>query len=67
MKLYIQKDDGAMLEVKEVTNLNQNCKVLLFKSSNYIRNTQEVEEALTEKIGVKVVILPPIVEEVFSL
>lgn len=67
MKLYIQKDDGAMLEIKEVKNLNANCKVLLLQSSNYIRNTQEVEEALSHKIGVKVVILPPIVDAVYSL
>ena len=67
MKLYIQKDDGAMLEVKEVTNLNQDCKVLIMKLNTHIRNAQEVEEALTQKIGVKVVMLPPIVGEVFSL
>ena len=64
MKLLLQNDDGAMVEIKEIEGLDKDSEVLFFflKQNLRIEDREKLVERLKEITGRKVVILSPCFE-----
>ena len=59
MKLFLEKDNGEKIEIKEITGASENSKTLFFFLNFHLRekDIEVIEENLTSKIGKQCVVL----------
>lgn len=59
MKLFLEKDNGEKIELKEITGASENSKTLFFFLNFHLRekDIEVIEENLTSKIGKQCVVL----------
>lgn len=65
MKLYLEKDSGEKIEVKEIDTLNSECEILFFHLKHNV-NSEDMDKMgslLTAKTGRKSIVLGPIFSE----
>ena len=69
MKLIAEFEDGKRVELKEVEGINSDSKILIMKLMFPVRpdETKKMQDELTEQIGIKVVLLQPIIDEILSI
>jgi len=69
MKLIAKFEDGTEVELKEIEGLNADSKVILMQLRSPIRpkDIEMIENALTEQIGIKVVLIDPIISKILSI
>lgn len=69
MKLIAEFEDGKRVELKEVEGINADIKVLIMKLNGFVRpeDLYKMEDDLTNRIGVKVVLLSPLIDNVLSI
>ena len=69
MKLIAELEDGVKLEIMNLKGLDANSKLIIMKSSSLLRpvEVEKLENELTIKLGIKVVLLPPYIGEVLSI
>lgn len=70
MKLFIEADNGELTELREIDSIPQSCDVLLFFSNRcMLSNAQkdEMEKAMTDKIGKKCVLIDGNIEKVVGI
>jgi len=59
VKLFLEKDNGEKIELKEITGASENSKTLFFFLNFHLRekDIEVIEENLTSKIGKQCVVL----------
>lgn len=59
MELFIRKDNGNTIQVKEMTTLDKDCKMLFFFIQHIVKpdDIRAMEEVLSEKTGKKAIVL----------
>ncbi|MFP4042667.1 MAG: hypothetical protein ACLFT6_07945 [Bacteroidales bacterium] len=69
MKLIAKFDNGEQKELTKIKGLDSNCDVVFMKLNMPMRprDIEKAEEELTQKVGKKVVLLQPFIDEVISL
>jgi hypothetical protein len=69
MKLWLENDNGTMIELKELTDIKAGAEVLFFKTSCRIMDfgKETITDMLESKTGKRCIILDPMFDRVFSL
>lgn len=69
MKIVGILDNGTQIELAELKCLDGECDILLAKMNIFLSkaDTERFENELTEKIGKKVVCIPPHITELLAL
>ena len=69
MKLIARLSNGNELEFREIKGLNEKNGLLLMRLAYNIspKDMQNIEDELTEKLGVRVVLIPDFIEEILSI
>ena len=69
MKLIAEFEDGKRVELKEVEGINSDSKILLMKLNSFVRleDLHKMEDDLSNRIGVKVVLLHRLIDKVLSI
>jgi len=69
MELVAKFKNGAQITLKEIEGLSPNSEVLLMKLKFPLRSEdlEKFEKELTEKIGIKVVLIQPTIDKIYSM
>ena len=69
MKLYLEKNDGTMIELKEVETIGKECDIvlLMLKVRLNLIDQEKIEEIMSEKMGKKCVVLDSMVDRVLGM
>lgn len=68
VRIWIEKDDGELVPVKEIETVSPDSSVLLLHSINYLRkdDIEGIEKIMSEKTGKTCVVLPIGIDKVFG-
>ena len=60
-RLLLEKDDGALVEIKEIDSISESANVLIFMCSVYMKKEDKklTQDTLSELTGKQCVILGP--------
>ena len=69
MKVYIENDNGARVEVKEIeaVNLNSDLIILMTDMRLMLRDKEIIEETMSEKMGKKCVVIDGMFTKVLGI
>lgn len=69
MKLYLEKNDGTKIELKEVETIGKECDIVLLMLKVRLSpiDQEKIEEIMSEKIGKKCVVLDSMVDRVLGM
>ena len=69
MKLYLEKNDGTKIELKEVETIGKECDIvlLMLKVRLNLIDQEKIEEIMSEKMGKKCVVLDSMVDRVLGM
>lgn len=69
MKLYLEKNDGTKIELKEVETIGKECDIVLLMLKVRLNpiDQEKIEEIMSEKMGKKCVVLDSMVDRVIGM
>lgn len=69
MDIYLEKDDGTRVKLKEVMTLDKDCEVLFLMLNNrlHLSDQEQIEQYMSKKIGKKCIVMDAMVDRVLGM